>query len=44
MDFWRGPAYTAYFDYLEKTGGFYYEVSLVVSGSPVVRDLDAAYL
>lgn len=25
MDFWRGEAYTAYFDYLEKKGGFYYE-------------------
>ncbi|KAL5519385.1 hypothetical protein ACEPAH_1068 [Sanghuangporus vaninii] len=25
MDFWRAPAYTAFFDYLEKTGGFYYE-------------------
>lgn len=27
MNFWRGEAYTAYFDYLEATGGFYYEVS-----------------
>lgn len=26
MDFWRGPAYTAYVDYLEASGGFYYEV------------------
>jgi hypothetical protein len=26
MDFWRGPAYTAFFQYLEATGGFYYEV------------------
>ena len=26
MDFWRAPAYTAYVDYLEATGGFYYEV------------------
>ena len=25
MDFWRGPAYSAFFDYLEKKGGFYYE-------------------
>ncbi|KAH8979435.1 glycosyltransferase family 15 protein [Lactarius akahatsu] len=25
MDFWRGPAYTAFFDYLESSGGFYYE-------------------
>lgn len=27
LDFWRGEAYTAYFDHLERTGGFYYEVS-----------------
>jgi alpha 1,2-mannosyltransferase len=26
MDFWRGPAYSAFFQYLEATGGFYYEV------------------
>lgn len=26
MEFWRGPAYTAYVDYLEASGGFYYEV------------------
>jgi len=26
MDFWRGPAYTAFFDYLDRQGGFYYEV------------------
>ncbi len=26
MDFWRGEAYTKYFDYLESQGGFYYEV------------------
>ena len=26
MEFWRGEAYTAYADYLESTGGFYYEV------------------
>lgn len=26
MDFWRAPAYTAYVDYLEASGGFYYEV------------------
>ena len=26
MDFWRSPAYTAYVDYLEASGGFYYEV------------------
>ena len=27
MEFWRGEAYTAYVDYLEETGGFFYEVS-----------------
>lgn len=26
MDFWRGEAYQAYFQYLEIKGGFYYEV------------------
>lgn len=26
MEFWRGEAYTAYVDHLERTGGFYYEV------------------
>ncbi|KAF8877525.1 glycosyltransferase family 15 protein [Infundibulicybe gibba] len=25
MNFWRGPAYTAFFEYLDSTGGFYYE-------------------
>jgi len=25
MDFWRGEAYQAFFDYLESKGGFYYE-------------------
>lgn len=25
LDFWRGPAYTAYFDHLDKAGGFFYE-------------------
>jgi len=25
MDFWRGPAYTDFFNYLDATGGFYYE-------------------
>ena len=26
MDFWRGEAYSQYFDYLDSKGGFYYEV------------------
>ncbi|SCV03160.1 LAME_0H08196g1_1 [Lachancea meyersii CBS 8951] len=25
LDFWRSEAYQAYFDYLDKTGGFFYE-------------------
>ena len=25
LEFWRGPAYTAFFDYLDRRGGFYYE-------------------
>jgi len=25
MDFWRGPAYTAFFEFLDSKGGFYYE-------------------
>lgn len=30
MDFWRGEAYTAFFNYLDRTGGFYYEVRLFI--------------
>jgi hypothetical protein len=26
MDFWRGEAYQKFFEYLDSTGGFYYEV------------------
>lgn len=26
MDFWRGEAYSKFFEYLDETGGFYYEV------------------
>lgn len=25
LDFWRGEAYSAYFDFLDKSGGFFYE-------------------
>ncbi|KAK7036774.1 hypothetical protein VNI00_011440 [Paramarasmius palmivorus] len=25
MEFWRGPAYSAFFEHLDATGGFYYE-------------------
>lgn len=35
MDFWRGEAYTEFFDYLDKHGGFYYEVR--VSLLPIHR-------
>ena len=27
MDFWRGEAYSAFFEYLDSLGGFYYEVT-----------------
>jgi hypothetical protein len=27
MDFWRGEAYSAFFEYLDSRGGFYYEVT-----------------
>lgn len=27
MDFWRGEAYTKFFEFLDSKGGFYYEVS-----------------
>ena len=26
MDFWRGEAYTKFFEFLDSKGGFYYEV------------------
>jgi Glycolipid 2-alpha-mannosyltransferase len=29
MNLWRGEAYTAFFDYLDHNGGFYYEVCLL---------------
>jgi len=28
MNLWRGEAYSAFFDYLDRSGGFYYEVRL----------------
>ena len=31
MNFWRGPAYTAFFEYLDSKGGFYYEVRFTLS-------------
>lgn len=29
MDFWRGEAYTKFFEHLDATGGFYYEVPIL---------------
>ena len=29
MDFWRGEAYSKFFDFLDRKGGFYYEVRVV---------------
>jgi alpha 1,2-mannosyltransferase len=26
LDFWRGEAYSKFFDFLDQKGGFYYEV------------------
>jgi alpha 1,2-mannosyltransferase len=31
MDFWRGEAYSAFFEFLDSLGGFYYEVNLSLS-------------
>ena len=28
MDFFRGDAYSQYFDFLDRSGGYYYEVGL----------------
>lgn len=38
MDFWRGEAYTKFFEYLENTGGFYYEVRFGISFRFVFAD------
>ena len=35
MDFWRGEAYTAFFEHLDSTGGFYYEVLLLSPPVPL---------
>ncbi len=34
MDFWRGEAYSKYFEALDNTGGFYYEVRAPFSFDP----------
>ena len=28
LDFWRGEAYSKFFDFLDEKGGFYYEVRI----------------
>lgn len=33
MDFWRGEAYTKFFEFLDSKGGFYYEVRLISADS-----------
>ena len=33
MDFWRSEAYSKFFEFLEKKGGFYYEVRVVFPSS-----------
>ena len=38
MDFWRGEAYTAFFNYLDSHGGFYYEVRPPPSDLSFPRD------
>jgi len=40
LDFWRGEAYSKYFEYLESKGGFYYEVCILFPyfrWSPLIR-------
>jgi len=39
LDFWRGEAYTKYFEYLDSKGGFYYEVCVLFPLSPTERAL-----
>jgi alpha 1,2-mannosyltransferase len=36
MDFWRDEAYSAFFDFLDSKGGFYYEVQLFLFVSTVL--------
>ena len=37
MDFWRGEAYTAFFEYLDRRGGFYYEVLSPLPNTPTLN-------
>jgi hypothetical protein len=39
LDFWRGEAYSKYFEYLESKGGFYYEVCIHFPLCPTERAL-----
>lgn len=41
MDFWRGEAYQQFFDFLDRKGGFYYEVYrfLFLRGARTKRDV-----
>ena len=42
LDFWRGEAYTKFFEYLDRTGGFYYEVWLLfLTPAHVMLTVDA---
>ena len=38
MDFWRGEAYAAFFNYLDRSGGFYYEVQPFTIISPITTN------
>jgi hypothetical protein len=42
LDFWRGEAYTTFFNHLDRSGGFYYEVrshlSVTHEAFQVIRD------
>jgi hypothetical protein len=39
LDFWRGEAYSKYFEYLDSKGGFYYEVRILLCLCPTKRTL-----
>lgn len=41
LEFWRSEAYSTFFDFLDKKGGFYYEV-LTFSSNVLSRDLSFA--
>jgi hypothetical protein len=36
MDFWRGETYMSFFEFLDQTGGFYYEVSFPLFPLPII--------